>query len=428
MSTNASGRNVTRYGIETQQCKNTTGILNTNSSIKHKPLYRSKSLSSINTTNRDSYKVVDKTNVSHVNKSVNKPVNKSIIRPVSKPMNKPVSKPISKLMNKSVNDPVNGSTTRTINDPIVRSMVRRAQPSIVKCTQPSMVKCTQPSMVKCTTKFTHSDNIKTHNIDVDNVPHKKTIKACSNIVRHIKTDREINTIKTNNRINAEEIDNDIGCILEKLCELSNSNNATVLKEFVHVIYKNTHCIGGLHNGILYKELPNTWSRRKEKYTEEENKYCCEGEAYNDCTISNKINKPVKGEVKLIWRFNKNKKDSTVNFDVDKDVHILLSRPSLLGYMKTLSQKCDDVFYKGKITIISTSHGGEDHRGSNHCLIDLPSISNITLINPTFNEFVETLYLSKENKFDKWYEMYTDCNIRTTNNNDITLTLNYDYGS
>ncbi|VBB18626.1 hypothetical protein YASMINEVIRUS_1111, partial [Yasminevirus sp. GU-2018] len=215
-------------------------------------------------------------------------------------------------------------------------------------------------------------------------------------------------------------------VVDKLCELSESDIATTIKVFIDLIYKNTHCVGGMHKKTLYKELPNTWSGRK-NFTEDEKKYECTGEAYNDCSVEGKINKYVRGDIKLIWKFNKIKLDQTVSLTIDKDAHNALNKPKVLGYMKTLSNRKSDIFFNGTIVIDSGAYDSEDHRGSDHCLISLPTENRVRLESPTFEKFVEALYLTKCKKFDKWYELYTGC-VVTVDGSMVTIKTKFDNGS
>lgn len=192
-------------------------------------------------------------------------------------------------------------------------------------------------------------------------------------------------------------------ILNTLMKLSKQSKNVVLQEFVKLVYDNTHCVGGKLNGKLYKELPNAWSMRK-TFTEEEKKFECTGDWTNDCTVSDKINKHVKGNVKLIWNFNKIKVDhSSVSLTTDEDWKVF-NQPKVLGYFKKALDLRKKVFLTGEVHISSDSHDSEDHRGSNHCLIDLPVSAYVKLTNPTLEQLIEAFWAIKYKKFDKWYEL------------------------
>ena len=259
---------------------------------------------------------------------------------------------------------------------------------------------------------------------------KKKLFTNNNNNKKIDIDDELNSDDENNKcdedIESEQIEYE-NTILGKLCELSDASINVVLKEFVDMIYENTHCIGGKYNGKTYKELPNEWSKRK-AYTPTERKYKCEGDDCDDCTVEDEINEYVDGPVQIVWDFNSIKKDLNINLDIDEKKHSHLNKSRVLGFMKTLSHKRSEYFFNGIINIKSNAYDSEDHRGSDHCLIMLPNDTDITLENPTLEEFVESLYLCKTKKFDDWYEMYTGCNVINKKNGDITISTKFEYGS
>lgn len=246
----------------------------------------------------------------------------------------------------------------------------------------------------------------------------------SKITKIVKKSNE-DVIENENSADSEEEDKKEP-VIDILMTLSGASKEDVLQEFVELIYENTHCVGGKIKDVLYKELPNTWSQRK-NFTEEEKKYECGGEAYDDCTVSSKINKPVKGNVKLIWKFNKTKADGvTVNLNVDKEWKAL-NKPKVLGFMKKSHEHRKEVFLQGQVQINSNSHDSEDHRGSNHCLIDLPVNKSVTLTNPTLEQFIEAFWMIKFKKFDKWYELYVGSKI-SSKKNMIVIDCSFDNGS
>jgi hypothetical protein len=325
-------------------------------------------------------------------KQVPKPIVKQVVRQEQKPIVKQVvkqeTKPIARPDVKTVSKHVAKPDIKTISKPVVKPDIKTVSKPVVKRIIPVPV-----------------DNTK----KVNKSPPSKVIKK---------------SIKENT---AEEEIEQSDTILEKLCELSASNTSIVLKEFIDIVYENTHCVGGLHKGKLYKELPNTWSERK-TFTNEEKKYECEGEEHDDCSVADDINKYVKGDVKIVWQFNNNKMDSNISLDIDKKKHSHLNKPNILGYMKTLSQRRKECFFEGDITICSNAYDSDDHRGSDHCMIMLPNDTDITLNNPTLDDLVEALYLGKTKKFNKWYELYTGCTVTNNKNGDITISTKFDNGS
>lgn len=215
-------------------------------------------------------------------------------------------------------------------------------------------------------------------------------------------------------------------ILDTLVALSGVSKEEVLQEFVSLIYDNTHCVGGKVKDTLYKELPNTWSQRK-NFTDEEKKYECDGEGHDDCTVSGKINKSAKGNVKLIWKFNKTKTDgTTVSLSVDKKWKAL-NKPKVLGFLKKCLEVRKDVFLKGVVQINTDGHDSEDHRGSNHCLIDLPVDTSVKLTDPSLEQFIEAFWMIKFKKFDRWYELCVGSKV-TTKKGMTVIDCAFDNGS
>jgi hypothetical protein len=239
--------------------------------------------------------------------------------------------------------------------------------------------------------------------------------------------QDLNSDNENNENNADNIDDEIceddnnhnqdrnneadvepvDIIMETLIKVTKSSANLILSELVGVIYDNTHCVGGMCDEKLYKELPNPWSSRK-TFTKAEREYVCE--SIEDCNVSDMINRQTDNDVDLVWKFNRLKHDSTINLDVSTEKYNILSKPRALGYLKRFSLKTDHVLFEGKISI-SNNCVIDDHKGSNHCLINLPKESKIIINDPTLNDFVKALYALKNNKFDKWFEMYKNAVVR-----------------
>ena len=276
-------------------------------------------------------------------------------------------------------------------------------------------------------------NIMTKNTETNTVgTDKKTMctnlasmkTSCKNIIVN-KTKNDVKELIVNDEEN-DCIDIENNSIMETLLSLTGQKNEKlILNEFVYFIYTNTHCLGGKHKGILYKELPNIWSQRK-NFTEDEKKYECTGEWHDDCTVEEDINKYIPGNVNLVWKFNKIKKDGTLNLEI-YDSWKMMNIPRVLGFMKHFSTMGKNVFLNKTINITNYSGSSEDHRGSNHCLIDLPVDTNITLTNPTLEEFIEALWMIKYKKFDTNYEMCVGSKI-SIKKNILTIDVNFDNGS
>lgn len=68
----------------------------------------------------------------------------------------------------------------------------------------------------------------------------------------------------------------------------------------------------------------------------------------------------------------------------------------------------------------------DHRGSNHCQIQLPWLEQIKIALPiNLHDFFAALYKTKSHKWDKWYELYSGFKLDLNRN---LIKLNFDHGS
>lgn len=213
-------------------------------------------------------------------------------------------------------------------------------------------------------------------------------------------------------------------IINKIHALLDAEKKTLdMKDLIELLYKSTYFIGGMHEGILYKELPNNWSSRESRndpFTDDEMKYACDGDEHNDCTVKNRINNCVGGNIDLVWEFG------AIHAKHAK-YYKSLNIPSVWEFIATFPKIRKDLFFDGVIIIYSEAHADEDHRGTNHCLIQLPFKVFILLEKPTLEQFVDALYTARYKKFDKWYELFVDCDIEETKNK-MLITLNFDYGS
>jgi len=82
----------------------------------------------------------------------------------------------------------------------------------------------------------------------------------------------------------------------------------------------------------------------------------------------------------------------------------------------------------KKIIIKNKGYTNDHRGSDHCLIQLPKKSVIKINRKiSLYEFAKSLFEIKYNKFDGHYELYCCCDIMHLRNK-IKIQMSFDYGS
>lgn len=98
---------------------------------------------------------------------------------------------------------------------------------------------------------------------------------------------------------------------------------------------------------------------------------------------------------------------------------------------------DSIIINNKVGI------NNDHRGSDHLMFDgnspklkknvgLPFTVSKKLENPCLKQFIDSLYLIKSHKFDKWYEMFTDVGVsKSTDDNEkihFDVYIDFDHGS
>lgn len=108
-------------------------------------------------------------------------------------------------------------------------------------------------------------------------------------------------------------------------------------------------------------------------------------------------------IRSIHKFIKKNFDLTV-----PDVHIILSKPLILN---------------------NTSGFNTDRRGSDHIPLDLPWSSHVHLDSTVkLNELIDTAFLIKSHKFDKWYELYLEIKSGPKSKDFIELNVEYDHGS
>ena len=246
------------------------------------------------------------------------------------------------------------------------------------------------------------------------MPYKERSKHCTESKikkKTIKADVEVDdeaVVKIDDEVDDKavvKIDDEVDdvtvvkqSILDRLITLSEASRNDILSELVTIIYDNTHCVGGKVKNVLYKELPNIWSSRKdESFSNEEKEYECKGKMYDDCTVSDRINNPTKETVKLIWDFNnkniegtinKNIKGTTISLKFNKRKITILNKPNVVEFLETLPIMREDVFMYGNVQISGDSWCSGDHRGSDHCLISLPINRVVQLTNPSLDQFIE----------------------------------------
>lgn len=198
----------------------------------------------------------------------------------------------------------------------------------------------------------------------------------------------------------------------------------VLMFLVHLLYIDVRLTGAIHNDIKYSELPNDWSWNNDALTDEDKSKKCDG--YGECNSLN-VPRDVGAKVTFTFDYSNLKEKSMIgtieNYFPEFDI------PGVYDYLAKLDEMDDQPFFKGTIKIRNPCGINEDHRGSDHCEIVLPFRDEVTLTNPTLNEFINGLYSLKSHKFDKNYEMFINCRFyKPEEGDDISIVTDFDHGS
>src|SRR5205807_1304694 len=92
---------------------------------------------------------------------------------------------------------------------------------------------------------------------------------------------------------------------------------------------------------------------------------CKSSCSEICPISRKINKSVKGNIKLVCEFKIDKlaQDKSLSNDTYLD-----SNKKVQKILKNIHKFKNHIFFKGKIKINNDSRNRDLHKGATHCLI------------------------------------------------------------
>lgn len=188
----------------------------------------------------------------------------------------------------------------------------------------------------------------------------------------------------------------------KLAERYESSTE-MLTSFIKNIYDNTHFEGIQIKNKKYYELPNAWKLRPDDKVQDNKSLMCESDWYDGCTLERKKMKP----------------NTDYKFIIDYGPYS----------KKHLREK----LFKGNaiLTIKNNDGENEDHRGSDHFKYEIPYTNEERLVNPTLQDLINTLYLVKSHKCDKWYELYADAKFGVKKGkyvNEYKITLSFDHGS
>lgn len=102
------------------------------------------------------------------------------------------------------------------------------------------------------------------------------------------------------------------------------------------------------------------------------------------------------------------------------------------YLRYLCSNLDCEFLpKEKAVRLHNMSGyNDDHRGSDHTIIELDFCPNYKLKTNTMRELIIGMYKIKSHKFDYWYELFIGAKLARSrsNLNDIIIKFNFDHGS
>lgn len=186
--------------------------------------------------------------------------------------------------------------------------------------------------------------------------------------------------------------------------------------FHHIVY----------NGLPYYEKTNTHQftdiKIRPKYDIDSvcDYYDNDREDIDDCGVS--IYPSSKDKIKYILKYHR-KWDSYLEYNMPPD-NIELTKQII----KTNFKKILLIGYKS--LVLNNKKGiNYDHRGSNHCNVYLefyPTVFTDKII--SLNILAKYFYKLKSHKWDKWYEMFCDTDIKVDKERNIIVDFRYDHGS
>jgi hypothetical protein len=218
----------------------------------------------------------------------------------------------------------------------------------------------------------------------------------------------------------------LNSILDEAEETFDISRNKILEQMICFLYYSTDFKGAKYDGRVYHGRV----------------YYGDGSSYDD----DEPDREVDGPIEFLYKFNRDcdeYKDwiHDICEEEDSEENIKFKSSKFIDYLKSLENKMDNILYRGLIIMKNSMGRNDDFRGSDCCEIELPFSDNITLNNPTLNQFIQGLYWLKSHKFDKWYEMYTGCNIHdesthlsfddgvtASKQNNIIVELAFDHGS
>jgi hypothetical protein len=232
-------------------------------------------------------------------------------------------------------------------------------------------------------------------------------------------------------------------IIKKLSKLTGYHENKCLRYLIGYLYQTTSFIGAKYKEKVYRELPNQWAHRDD-FTEAEQEKGCDG-YMDECELESRICTNIQfpaGKIATLAVLNSS--DFKIEFlyehvPNDYEHRVDEENESENDYSKFETKEVQDYLSrlpnKGNVLLIEESYViynpcgiNDDHRGSDHCELELPFIDKIKITNPSLHDFISALYLLKSHKFDKWYELYTGSKIQELQSGNRVIVLEFDHGS
>jgi hypothetical protein len=195
--------------------------------------------------------------------------------------------------------------------------------------------------------------------------------------------------------------------------LKENNSECIIFGLIKIIYNSTDIEYVTIDDNMYYNYDNTWSGDNDDYE-------CDGymSGHDDTfqTAKDAFEQP-KGKQELHFKY--------IN---PSDNHECECKEQCLEVIhKIYNGRDDKIFYHGKIIFINESGWNDDHRGSDHTLIDCDYDASPTLVDPTFSDIMNALYVLKSHKWDTWYELFCEAKVIDTIDG-IKIMLGFDHGS
>ena len=181
----------------------------------------------------------------------------------------------------------------------------------------------------------------------------------------------------------------------------------------------------VHNNRAYYEMSNTWGSPPKKSQRPKHDPDIKCDEYMDpdkCagrpTIWPKNSDTLKYKIKYLGEDCLDEKLFTdAKIDIKPIEQLMRYNPR-----KVILHGFDNLYLK------SSNRASDDHRGSNHCKVFLDFMTEKSTDAPIrLHDLVLSFYEFKQNKWNKWYELFCGVSIKKKNG-DLTLTFAYDHGS